>query len=260
MLSGTRLLLARVALLAVLAGAWQVVAVLELPGLRSSLPPLSDALVAGGRLLGDAAFWRAVGQTVQAAAVGLALCVVIGVGVGLVLSIRPAFYASAGAVIDFLRTIPPLALIPVGILLYGPTTRLDVLMVVIAAVWPVLLQTVYGVRAVDPELLKTARSYRIAPWRRMLLVVTPACAPAVATGVRISAAIALLLALGTELIAGSPGLGRVIADFQRAGALPETYACIVLAGLLGITLNGLLRTAEVRLLAWHHTPRARAAR
>lgn len=260
MISGTRLLLARLGVLVLLAAAWQVVALLEVPGVRSSLPPLTDTLAALWGQLGDGEFWRAVVQTVRAAAAGLAVCVAGGVAAGLILSIKPAFYASASFVIDFLRTVPPLALIPVGVLVYGPTMRLDILMVVIAAVWPILLQTVYGVRNVEPVLLRTARSYRIQPWRRLVFVVAPACAPAVATGIRISATIALLLALGTELVAGSPGLGRVIANFQRSGALPETYACIVLAGLLGITLNGLLRTAEARLLRWHHTPRVRAAR
>jgi ABC-type nitrate/sulfonate/bicarbonate transport system permease component len=259
MISGANLLLARIGLLAALGLVWQAVATLN-EGLQSSLPQLTDALSALWTLLGESSFWEAVLQTIQSAAIGLSICIVAGVGLGLILSIKPVFYDSASFVIDFLRTVPPLAIIPLGILLYGPSMKLDILMVVVAATWPILLQTLYGVRDVDQALLDTARSYRMAAWRRMLFVVAPACAPAVATGIRISASIALLLSLGTELIAGSPGLGHTIAEFQHDGAVPETYACIVFAGLLGIALNGLVRTAEGRLLEWHHAPRARADR
>lgn len=203
-------------------------------------------------------FWRSVFMTMRSTVIGVVLSVVLGVGVGLILSIGPHFYRSTSFVIDFLRTVPGLAILPLGILVLGPTMELDLLMIVFSAVWPVLIQTVYAVRQLDTELLETVRTYRVPPIRRFLTVILPACLPRIATGIRISATMVLLLAVGTELLAGSPGLGNLISVYQQNSVYPELYACIIWTGILGYLFTMGIRAIERRALVWHFTPRAMA--
>lgn len=227
--------------------------------LATSVSTPVDTAVALVGLLGDADFWRSVGLTVMSAVTGLVLSVVLGIGTGLVLSIGPNYYRSASFIIDFLRTVPGLAILPLGILVFGPTMRLDLLMIVFSAVWPVLIQTVYAFRQLDQELLETVSTYRVPPLRKFFTVLLPACLPRIVTGIRIAATMTLLLAVGTQLLAGSPGLGNLIAVYQQNGVYPQLYACIILTGILGVGFNAAIRAAENKALAWHFTPRKMAA-
>lgn len=202
--------------------------------------------------------WIDIYLTLQSTLLGIAICTVAGVLTGLVLSLGPNFYGSASFVIDFLRTVPGLAIIPLGILVFGPTLKLDLLMITFSAVWPILLQTVYAVRQLDREILETVKIYKIPAWRRLLFVLLPACSPRIATGIRISATMSLLLALGTQLIAGSPGLGNRISVYQQNSVFPEMFACIIITGLLGIAFNAAVRSLEGVFLKWHYTPRSMA--
>ncbi|MFE5646985.1 ABC transporter permease [Rhodococcus sp. NPDC056516] len=148
---------------------------------------------------------------------------------------------------------PPLAIIPLFLLIMGPTQRMAVALIVAVSVWPILLQTIHGVRNVDPELLATARSFRLPLWRRLALVVAPASMPYIFTGIRISATLSLLLTIGAELIAGVPGLGKEILLSQ---SVPDRmFALIIVAGVLGMLLAFAVMAIENRLLAWHYIPR-----
>ncbi|MDN5857081.1 MAG: ABC transporter permease subunit [Pseudonocardia sp.] len=225
------------------------------PTLTGSLPRFSSTVSALGLLLTDAAWWGSVAHTMAATAIGLAACVALGVSLGLLLSLRTQFFTAAKGPVDFARTVPPLAVIPLGMLVLGPTMIMEVVLIVVSAVWPVLLQTVYGVHNVDPALVETARVYEVPRWRRALFVVAPAASPYVVTGIRVAAAISLLVAVGTELIAGVPGLGHEIGLRGRGGAVASLYACILVAGTLGVLVNAGLKAGEHRLLDWHLRPR-----
>lgn len=208
-----------------------------------------------GRLIESQEFWSAVYHTLRSVVIGLACSTVAGTVVGLVLASRRFAYQSASLVIDFLRTVPGLAIMPLGILVFGPTERLDLLMIVTAAVWPILLQTVYAVTQLDRELLETAAAFRIPAWRRFLFVMLPACMPRIATGIRISASMAVLLAIGTEILAGSPGLGAQISLAQQQADYPAMYAMILACGVLGIACNSGIVAVERAALRWHFQPR-----
>lgn len=225
------------------------------PGLQDSIPTFSATVVALFHVLADPTLWTAAGLTLRSTLVGLGLCVVIGVVVGMLLAAHRYLVTSTRFLIDFCRTVPPLAIVPLFLLLFGPTPRMEVLLVVVVGVWPVLLQTMYGVRGVDPELLQTARSFRVPRWRRAVFVVGPAAMPYVATGIRICATLSLLLAIGAELIAGVPGLGQEILLSQQAGAAPRMFAQILVAGAIGAALSLGITAAEQKLLSWHYQPR-----
>jgi ABC-type nitrate/sulfonate/bicarbonate transport system permease component len=223
------------------------------------LPPASRIAGALAAELRQPSFWVALGDTLQGWAIGLAIAVAGGVGLGLLLGSVPALRAVTSSTIEFLRPIPSVALIPLAVLLFGTDLRSKLLLVVYASFWQVLIQVLSGVQDVDPVAMDTAHSYRLGRWARVRHVVWPTTLPYAVTGFRLAAAVALVLAVTAELIIGSPGLGKKIAVAQTSGAVPAMYALVVVAGLLGVGVNLLARTVERRLLAWHPSVRREAA-
>ncbi|MGW6788978.1 ABC transporter permease [Streptomyces chartreusis] len=222
-------------------------------------PPASRIASALGDELSDDAFWHALGDTLTGWALGLAIAVCAGVAVGVVVSVVPYLRAATASTIEFLRPIPSVALIPLAVLLYGSELRSVLLLVVYASFWQVLIQTLYGVQDVDPVAEETARSYGLGTWARVRHVLWPTALPYVMTGVRLAAAVALILAITAELVIGAPGLGQQIAVAQTSQAVPEMYALIVVAGLLGLIINVGARTVERWALAWHQSVRGEVA-
>ncbi|XPP27077.1 MAG: ABC transporter permease [Leucobacter sp.] len=250
-LKGSRILLlvVQIALLLAVLSGYSLLLIAD-PDLRRFMPTLPELLQAFQTIATNPVFWRDLGVTLSAAGLGLVISLIIGGVIGLLLSTHRNAYRSGQFLIDFMRTIPPLALIPVGLLLLGPNVRMEITLIVISAVWPVLLQTYFATTNVDKKLLETGRSYRMPLWRRLLFIMIPAIGPSFATAVRLSATLCLLLAIGTELLATSSGLGYLVAWYQQAGKIPETYAVVIVIGLLGVAINGILISAERRLFSW----------
>ena len=223
------------------------------------LPPTSRIAAALAEELGQPGFWVALGDTLEGWAIGLAVAVVAGIGLGVLVGSVPALRAATASTIEFLRPIPSVALIPLAVLLFGTDLRSKLLLVVYAPFWQVLIQVLHGVQDVDPVAMDTAHSYRLGRWSRVRHVVWPTTLPYAVTGVRLAASVALVLAVTAELIIGSPGIGKEIAVAQTSGAVPAMYALVVVAGLLGVGVNLLARTVERRLLAWHPSVRREAA-
>ncbi|MEW2401340.1 ABC transporter permease [Streptomyces sp. NPDC046862] len=213
---------------------------------------VADALV---NELGDQAFWTALGDTLTGWALGLVIAVTAGILAGGVISVVPYLREATASTIEFLRPIPSVALIPLAVLLYGTELRSVLLLVVYASFWQVLIQVLYGVRDVDPVAEETARSYGLGTWARVRHVLWPTALPYVMTGVRLAAAVALILAVTAELVIGAPGLGQRIAVAQTSQAVPEMYALVVVTGMLGLLINVGARTVERRALAWHQSVR-----
>lgn len=223
------------------------------------LPPTSRIAGALADELGQASFWRALGDTLEGWAIGLAVAVAAGVGLGLLIGSVPALRAATASTIEFLRPIPSVALIPLAVLLFGTDLRSKLLLIVYASFWQVLIQVLSGTQDVDPVAMDTAHSYRLGRWARVRHVVWPTTLPYAVTGFRLAAAVALVLAITAELIIGSPGLGKEIAVAQTSGAVPAMYALVVVAGLLGVGVNLAARALERRVLAWHPSTRREAA-
>jgi ABC-type nitrate/sulfonate/bicarbonate transport system permease component len=150
------------------------------------------------------------------------------------------------------------ALIPLVVVMQGPTVEATLILVVYAAFWQVLIQTLAGVADIDPVASDTAHSYHLNRWARIRYLVWPTALPYVVTGVRLAATVALILTITGELVIGSPGLGREIAVARSSGAVPMMYALIVVTGLFGVAANMVTRTAERRVLAWHPSVRLEA--
>lgn len=222
-------------------------------------PPVTVVFGALHRLLPNGEFWVDVGRTLRGWAVGLGIAAVLAVPAGMLIGSSEVLHRAFRVVIEFLRPVPSVALIPAAVLLFGIGPGMKVFLVAFAALWPILFQAMYGVRDVNPGVKETARAYGLGAFARFIWVIVPSTLAYVATGLRISSAIALILAVTAELVVGAAGLGRAIVVAQTANQVPTMYALIAVTGTLGWLLNTAFQSVEARLLHWHPSQRGAGA-
>lgn len=224
-------------------------------GLVSStyLPPPSSVLVTTAGLLVDPVFLGHVAGTLAAWVIGITLACVLAIPIGIGLGSSRRSEAAASAAIELLRPIPSVALIPLAILLLGRGLDMRVGLVAYSSAWPILFNTMYGVRETDPIARDTARAFGMSRAEVLWRVALPSAAPFVYTGLRVSAAIALIVAISAELIAGGgPGIGTWMLANSQAGLPRELlYAGIVVSGCLGLAIDAAMLIGERRLFSWH---------
>jgi NitT/TauT family transport system permease protein len=149
-----------------------------------------------------------------------------------------------------MRSVPPVALIPVALLAFGLGPKLEILMVAFAVFWPVVIFTAAGARSVDPRLLEVARSLRFSAGERVVRFVLPAASASIAVGVRVAAGIALVVAVTTEIIANPSGIGYGIA-FSATTLRPDLmFADLLTLSIIGFGINALLVGIEHRMFGW----------
>ena len=158
--------------------------------------------------------------------------------------------------LEFLRAIPPPVLVPIFILFAGIDNVMKVLVIISGCVWPVLLNTVEGVRATDEVLGDTCRSYRIGGWLRIRRFVLPAASPQIVTGARQALSLGIILMVVSELKAASAGIGYSIITFQRGFEIPEMWSGVLVLGVIGVVLSVIFRVVERWVLRWYHGVRA----
>lgn len=219
------------------------------------MPPMSETAQELFSLLGTADFWSAVWNTMQGWALGLGIAVALAIPLGILIGSSTLLHRSVRAIIEFLRPIPSVALIPLAVLVYGTGLESKVFLAAFASFWPLLIQTLYGVQDVDPVATDTARAYGLGRFERLWRIKLPSAIPYIATGVRISSAVALILAVTAELVIGAAGLGQEINVARSGGALEIMYALIIATGLIGWMLNIVATSGEKRVLHWHPSQR-----
>lgn len=219
------------------------------------IPSAVTVLTQLGHLVTTADFWGNIWSTLSGALAGLGFVIVIGTILSLLIGLIKIFEESTWFIFEFIKPIPPIALIPLGLLLLGPSASMKITLVTFGALWPFLIQMVYGIRQTNSVELDMARSYRLGPWLTVSRIVVPTLLPFALTGLRISASIAVIVAVVTELVGGAPGLGRTISVAQINNLLPTMYAYIVAAGLLGVFINLFFTVLEKPLLFWHPSHR-----
>jgi ABC-type proline/glycine betaine transport system permease subunit len=138
--------------------------------------------------------------------------------------------------LEFFRAVPPPVLLPIAVVLMGPTDAMKVVVIVVGSVWPILLNTIEGVRSTDSVMTETARSFAVSRSERLRYLVLPAASPRIMAGVRQSLSIALILMVISELGYSSSGLGFQIVYFQRNYLIAEMWSGILLLGLIGVLL------------------------
>jgi NitT/TauT family transport system permease protein len=217
------------------------------------VPPASTVLRSAAELAVDLDFLTAVLDTVRAWLGGLLLATVVAVALGLLLNATPWLNNAARLVVELMRPIPSLALIPLAIVTFSSITQSKMSLVFYASTWPILINTLYALRDVDPVAKETLRSFGFGRLAVLLRVSLPSAAPFVATGVRIALSVGLVVVVSTELVAGpGEGVGGFLMESQTGGGQPDLMlAGAVWAGLLGLVANALLVGMENRAFRWH---------
>jgi ABC-type nitrate/sulfonate/bicarbonate transport system permease component len=191
---------------------------------------------------------------VRALFLGLVLAIAMGILIG---TYRPVA-DSLKIIIEFMRPIPSVAMIPLAILFFGLGATMRISVITYAVFWPMLINTIYGVRGIDPQALDVARNFGITGAEALVRVTLPAALSSIMTGFRISATIALIVTITTELVAGNSGIGFYISQMEQANRLPPMYGAIVLTGILGYLLNSLYFWLEYKIVFWSPAARERA--
>jgi len=215
-------------------------------------PPLSQILESlvrewfGPRLTADAL------PSILRLLAGYSLATVAAIALGVLIGTSRAARGFLEPVLEFFRAIPPPVLVPIFMLVLGIGDGMKVVVIAFGSMWPILLNTVEGVRAVDEILSDTARSFGITGWARLRNLVLPSASPQIFAGLRQGLSVAIILMVISELFAASNGLGFAVVQAQRSFAIAETWAGMLMLGLLGLLLALLFRVVENRQLAWYH--------
>jgi ABC-type nitrate/sulfonate/bicarbonate transport system permease component len=183
--------------------------------------------------------------------VGWLGAVVVGLGVGVLIGLSARAHDYVNPIVQFLRAIPPPALLPLFIVLMGIGDLMKAAMIMFGVVWPILLNTADGVGSVEPLLRETGRVYRIGFRDELTRIILPSAAPKIFAGLRVSLSIAVILMVISEMVATVNGVGFELVQAQRSFRSLDVWATIVLLGMLGYVLNAILGLVEGYVLSWH---------
>jgi NitT/TauT family transport system permease protein len=219
----------------------------------ASLPLPSEVLARTFEMLVDSAVWSEILATMKSWALGLLVAGVAGIGLGMLLGSWRLLARMSRGPIELLRPLPAVAIAPLLLSLLGRGVVSRSLAVAYAALWPILFNTIYGMRSVDPVAKETARSFGLGSFGVLTRVTMPAMSPFVFTGLRVASAIALIVAVSVEFLlpgGDDAGLGGIVVEAQVGGDLLTMYATVVIAGLLGLATNAVLVAIERRAFGW----------
>jgi ABC-type nitrate/sulfonate/bicarbonate transport system permease component len=189
-------------------------------------------------------------------AIGYLAALVAGIGLGIPIGANQTLRAVVEPLFEFLRAIPPPVLVPILMLVAGIGATMKILVIISGCVWPVLLNTVAGVRAVDEVLTDTCASYRIRGGSRVWHLMVRSASPQIVAGARQALSIGIILMVISEMFAASSGIGFTVIQFKDGFRIPQMWTGVILLGLLGVLLASLFRLAERHVLGWYHGIRA----
>jgi ABC-type nitrate/sulfonate/bicarbonate transport system permease component len=213
-----------------------------------SLPAVASAL---GGSLADPTVWVAIAQTIGLALLGWAIGGVLGIAIGVLVGTSDIASSATRAVFDFLRPIPAIVILPLALLLFGPTPQLGLFLIVFGIFLPVAAQTAAGVLSCDPVARDTARSFGMSRMEILWRVVIPGTTPYIGTAMRVTAPVALVMIVVAGMLGGAPGIGNLFTIAQYAGRYVDLFAYVVILGALGLLLQVATTRTERALLHWH---------
>ncbi len=243
--------LRRVAAIAVLLSLWEAAPRLGLVS-AAFFPPFSKVALAWWAMLLDGTTAANLGASLLRSASGFGLALLVGVPLGLLIGWYKTAAEVLNPVIEIFRNTATLALLPVFILLLGIGETSKIAIVFYACTWAILLNTISGVRNVDPLLIKSARAMGLGPIGLFYKVVLPASVPTIFTGIRLAGATSILVLVAAEMVGANAGLGYYITYAQNNFQIDRMYAGIVTVSLLGLAINAVLVSLERRFSSWKH--------
>jgi NitT/TauT family transport system permease protein len=239
-----------VILIALLLAFWQFSAVYLVK--TPTWPPVTRIFEAWIENIADGTLLKHLAATFWRQMLGYGLAIVLGVGLGLAMGYFRPLYNLFEPLVEVLRPIPGPAYLPILVLFVGIGHEMKVVLILLASLFPILLNTYSGVRSIDRVPFATARTLGLTTLQTFRELVIPAASPQILTGMRISLAISLILAILGEMIVSNDGLGYFTLLAQRTFKVPEMYAGIFTLALFGYVLNRIFLAAEARLVRWHH--------
>lgn len=225
----------------------------------SALPPPSKILPQTLELLAEPGFWTAMWQTLSSWALAIIIATIIAVPLGALLGRSRFADCSSKLVIDVVRAIPTVALLPLGLLLLGSSQELKIILVGIACVWPLSVQITQGVRDIDPVTAEMARGFRFSATQTFKWIVIPSVGVYLSSGLRVVSVLGLFAVLGIELIGGISGLGYRMAVAQEVGNSVLLLSYVVWTTVMAVIVNASVVWAESKLFHWHASRRLQNA-
>jgi NitT/TauT family transport system permease protein len=216
------------------------------------VPAPSTMAVQLGHLFAQQQFVADLIATVLAWFIAILIAAVIAIPLGLVLGSIPGLRVATGAIVEFIRPVPAVTLIPVMIVAFGDGAQTKIILAVFTGVWPILFNVIYGLREVDPQLIDTASVFRTRRLRIALAVRLPSVMPFAMTGIRMTAAMSLITILSTEFLDGSGiGFGAYIYNTgEVSGNMVLVVSGVALAGILGYLVNLALTSVQNTWFTW----------
>lgn len=219
-----------------LLGIWQ--ALVSSGVLIYSYLPAPSAIWSGGVELGSSGdLWPNLVHTLWVTLAGWAIAAAIGVMLGILLGLSHFAWRYSMATIEVLRALPVVAFVPAAILVFGFSGQMELVITVYAAAWPILINTIDGVRGVHPGLLDVGKTLRMSRSDQIGKLILPAALPVILIGLRLGLTTALVLAVVAEMIGNPDGLGYQLVFQERALQPEKMFAYVVIIGILGLVLN-----------------------
>jgi sulfonate transport system permease protein len=214
-------------------------------------PPLSRIMASFRSIWLFSHFGSDLVPSLENLAAGLAIATAVGIAFGLALGLLPILADALGPVMEFLRAVPGVALLPAALLLLGIGPQMKISLIAYGTVWPILLNTIDGVRGIDPVVMEVTSSLRMRRRDRLARVILPAASPQIVAGMRSALSIGITVIIFSEMIGSTNGIGFQILSAERSFAVPGMWSGIVLLGILGYLLNLAFRGFEGYVLRWH---------
>lgn len=214
------------------------------PPLTSILAALWEGIVSG-EMLGELAV------SARNLAVGLLIAIAAGIGAGLIIGRSPGLRLILRPLLDLVRTVPPAAIVPIIIIAFGIGPGGKIALIAFGCFWPVLLNTIDGVRGVPPAVMQAARAYRIPSLLQTVKVELPAASPQIMTGIRVAVSIGVILMVIGEIFGATEGIGYFINNAGRRFAIVDTWAGTLFIGIFGYLISSLVLIVERRVLRWY---------
>lgn len=221
---------------AVLGGVWEASIRLGLLDYQY-LPAPSAVLGDTGSLLASGDLRAAVTHTLTATLLGWIAASGVGISLGLLLGLSDTAWRYSMASIEAMKGIPPITLVPVALLVFGFSLQMELVIVIYVGLWPVLINTIGGVRAVEVELLDVARMLRLSRLTTIRRIILPAALPTITVGLRLALSLCLVLAVVAEMVGNPSGLGNALVRARQALQPTEMFVYVLTTGLLGVALN-----------------------
>lgn len=214
-------------------------------------PPLQTILERMGSLAATPVFWGDVGSSVGNLLLSFALACAIGVLLGVALGTVRWLSWLVEPVIHFFRAIPPVALVPIFVSLIGFGNETRILAITLSAVFPVLISTIDGIRATDPDRRAVGRIYRLGAADRIFQVALPEASPRILSGMQVSLITAFVVMIASEMLGSSVGLGARTLLAQQSFMIADMWVGILVLGVVGYAATALLALFRRRVLRWY---------